>query len=337
MKLAVSVKGSDPFPSSQFQCFFSFPQEGQTPFLPQPNRAGMKQRLLPYLQLLRLPAVFTAMADICLGFLLTHDSFEPRLKFGLLLVASSCLYLTGMVFNDIFDRNIDAKERPNRPIPSGRVPFMSALKMGILLLLAGLGAAKVAGIQSLIVAAVLTGCIFAYNGYLKKTFAGPIAMGACRFLNVMLGASAVEPATTLWQLPQLHVAAGLGIYIIGVTWFARQEAIISNRNQLLLGIGVINLGLAILIGFLLNWHGHERAMVLFVLAVIALTINRRVIAAMFDPVPHQVQTAVKTLLLSLVMLDATMILFVTGNVAYAAATAALLIPSIVIARWIAVT
>lgn len=297
----------------------------------------MKKRILPYLQLLRLPAVFTAMADIFLGFLLTHASFEPWLKFGLLLVASSCLYLTGMVFNDIFDRDIDALERPERPIPSGRVPFMSAMKIGILLLFAGLGAAKVAGTQSLIVAGILAVCIFAYNGYLKQTFAGPVAMGACRFLNVMLGASAVDSSAMLWQLPQLHVAAGLGVYIVGVTWFARQEATVSNRNQLLLGIGLIDLGLAILIGFLLNRPGQERAMVLFVFAVIALTLNRRVVAALLDPSPAKVQTAVKTLLLSLVMLDATLILFVTGNVTYAIATAALLIPSIAMARWISVT
>ena len=52
-----------------------------------------------YLQLVRLPAVFTAMADIFLGYLLTHATLHPLSNFGLLLLASSCLYLSGMVFN----------------------------------------------------------------------------------------------------------------------------------------------------------------------------------------------------------------------------------------------
>ncbi len=76
--------------------------------------------LRTYLQLMRFPAVFTAMADILLGFLLNHDSFQHDLMgLGLLLVSSSCLYLAGMVLNDVFDREVDARERPNRPIPFG--------------------------------------------------------------------------------------------------------------------------------------------------------------------------------------------------------------------------
>ncbi|HAH43432.1 MAG TPA: hypothetical protein DCM07_00995, partial [Planctomycetaceae bacterium] len=57
--------------------------------------------LLAYFQLMRLPAVFTAMSDIILGFLLTHGSFSPPISFALLLVASASLYLSGMVFNDV--------------------------------------------------------------------------------------------------------------------------------------------------------------------------------------------------------------------------------------------
>ncbi len=74
-----------------------------------------------YLQLVRLPAVFTAMADIVLGFVLANGALSPFPEFAALLCASSALYLAGMVFNDFFDRRIDAVERPKRPIPSGRV------------------------------------------------------------------------------------------------------------------------------------------------------------------------------------------------------------------------
>ena len=66
-----------------------------------------------------------------------------------------------MVFNDVFDRKQDAEERPHRPIPSGQITLSSAVTLGGMLLLAGLGAAQVAGQQTLILALILTACIFA--------------------------------------------------------------------------------------------------------------------------------------------------------------------------------
>jgi len=146
------------------------------------------QKFRATLQLVRLPAVFTAMADIFLGFLLTHNKLEPAAVFGLLLVASSCLYLSGMVFNDVFDRRIDAVERPDRPIPSGRVSLPSAIGLGVLLMLAGIAAAAAAEIvsdsvqtSSLVIAGGLALCILAYDGFLKRTPLGPVAWAAAAF------------------------------------------------------------------------------------------------------------------------------------------------------------
>lgn len=295
-------------------------------------------RLLAYLQLLRLPTVFTAMADIFLGFLLQHGELRPTGDFVLILGASSTIYLAGMVFNDVFDRHVDAGERPGRPIPSGRVSVRSAAGLGGALILAGLICAALVGLPSLVVAGILTACMFGYDAGLKKTPAGPLTMGACRFLNVMLGASAVASTAAVWTLPQLHVAVGLGVYIIGVTWFARHEAGISRRGPLLWAMLLVNFGLVILLGYIAAGAGQaDETVVLFVLAVIMFTINRRLAAAIADPVPHKVQTAIKTMLLSLVMLDASLILFATGNASYALATAALVIPAIGLSRLIAMT
>src|SRR5262245_51591589 len=125
--------------------------------------------LLAYLQLCRFAAVFTALADIFLGYLLTRPDLSPGGNFGLLLVASAGLYLSGMVFNDVFDRVVDAKERPNRPIPSGRAPTGYAISFGGLLMLAGVAAATAVGWQSAFVAFLLVWCIFLYNALLKDT------------------------------------------------------------------------------------------------------------------------------------------------------------------------
>ncbi len=143
-------------------------------------------KLLAYFQLVRFPAVFTAMADIFLGYLIVHRSFEPVFDFVFLLLASSCLYLSGMVFNDVFDRRIDAQERPGRPIPSGRISLSAAIGLGALLMAAGVERRTVVGQQSGLIALLIVVAIFAYDWLLKSTPLSPVAMGSCRFLNVIL-------------------------------------------------------------------------------------------------------------------------------------------------------
>jgi 4-hydroxybenzoate polyprenyltransferase len=298
------------------------------------------KKCLAYFQLMRLPAVFTAMSDIILGFLLTHNSFEPPLAFGLLLVASASLYLSGMVFNDVFDRKVDAEERPSRPIPSGRISTQSAAVLGGMLMLAGIGAAQTVGKQSLIVAGLLLVAILGYDSILKKTFLGPVMMGICRFLNVMLGASAVAREINLWVKPQLRIAAALGLFIVGLTWFARMEAKQSHRGHLLGGLLVINAGLGGLVWMLATYPWPREinlTMVLAAAGVVILTINRRLVQAILNPVPQNVQIAVKTMLTSYVMLNAILVFVWTTNPTYAIITAALLLPTILLSRWMAVT
>jgi 4-hydroxybenzoate polyprenyltransferase len=305
------------------------------------------QTLLAWLQLCRLAAAFTAMADIFLGYLLTHDSLDSNWEFGLLLGASSCLYLAGMVFNDVFDREIDARERPKRPIPSGRVSARGAVTLGAILIAGGLALAAVAGINSLIVAGLLTAAIFLYDCLLKSTIVGPVVMGLCRFLNVMLGASAAASITSgepsleaVWSLPQLHVATGLAVYIVGVTWFARHEAGTSSKAQLAAAMGTVNLGLALLIAFIMNWQpasGEVQMRAALAMGLIALVVNRRLFTALFDPVPAKVQGAIRTMLLSIIMLDATLVFFAREDSTYAIVVALLLIPATLLGRVLAIT
>lgn len=310
----------------------------------------MSPRVLAYLRLLRLPTVFTALADIFLGFLLTHstllsDEFpNPLLSFLLLCAASAGLYLSGMVFNDYFDRLIDAQERPNRPIPSNAIPPATAFRLAVGLMIVGLIATGCVGLPSLLVAVALCVLIVGYDSGLKKTPLGPLVMGSCRVGNVLLGASAVASVSDVFQSPQLPIALGLGTYIVGVTLFARQEATVSRRGALLGAAVVINLGvvaLAMLVLVLVNKsttvvpdHGF-RALV--ILAMILFTLDRRLAVAITQPTPAVVQVAIKVLLLSLVVLDATLVYAFNGNVEMAMATVALLIPAVGLSRLIAMT
>src|SRR5437667_10407683 len=99
-------------------------------------------RLRAYAQLVRLPNLPTALADICLAALAlavqppAGDLVEgfPGVRLALLLLASACLYSAGMVWNDYFDQEQDKHERPSRPLPSGRVKPAEAVRLGSALL-----------------------------------------------------------------------------------------------------------------------------------------------------------------------------------------------------------
>src|SRR5262249_22417148 len=151
---------------------------------------------------------------------------------------------------------IDRQERPKRPLPSGRITLPVAKQIGIMLVIGGLGGAAaatflnrdnntstlIAQLRPIISALGLARRVLLYNRILNLTPFGPIAMGGCRTLNVLLGMSASpEP----WTLLNFLIAGGLGIYIAGVTWFARTEATISKRGQLVSALIVIAAGLSI--------------------------------------------------------------------------------------------
>jgi len=314
---------------------------------PQPPPQPSASPLLAWLQLIRLPTVFTALADILLGtqLVVAADATTSPRTLVLLLVASAGLYLAGMVFNDIFDRHRDAAQRPSRPLPSGRVALSSAVALGAVLMIGGVAAAAAAGgsssSASLLVALCLAGCVLAYDGLLKTTPLGPLAMGACRSLNVLLGATAAGSLEAVGQGPPLHVAAGLGLYITGVTWFARNEAGSSTRGQLTAAVLLINVGLATLITFAgmsqTAQQQNAATSVLLLMSLIVVSINRRLIAAIRDPRPERVQSGVGLLLLSLIMIDATLALAASGRTTPALLIASLMIPALALKRWIPLT
>jgi 4-hydroxybenzoate polyprenyltransferase len=267
--------------------------------------------LRPYLQLVRLPNVFTALADILLGWLAV-DPERTQLP-GLigLLAASACLYMAGMVFNDFFDLEQDRRERPFRPLPSGRVSRRAAGVLGAALLAAGTLAAALVSGTSLVVALGLVSAILLYDGGLKRTWAGPLAMGGCRLANVLLGVSvAGRLAGVGW-----HLALVVGIYIVGVTGFARTEARQSER------FGLLAAALTILAGLLLAlplpvWvePGTSSPLFPYLLVALGFWIGVPVWQAIEDPGPEPVQFAVRRAIFSLVGLDAVLATALVGSV-----------------------
>jgi 4-hydroxybenzoate polyprenyltransferase len=294
-----------------------------------------------YLELVRIPNVFTAMADIMLGFLFTHAGLDPAPQFLLLLTASSCLYLAGMVLNDYFDREQDARERPERPIPSGRISAAHALRAGVLLTVLGLAAAGVASFLAgtpwpVVIATLLAAAVWSYDAVFKQTPIAPAVMGSCRTLNVLLGMSLYDGP---WQPVHWIVAAGVGVYVMGVTLFARSEARTSGRLQLALGLAILLAGIGLLSSSPTWATGKEfppvsapdRWYVFW--GLIALLIGWRCARAVFDPQPQFVQAAVRNCIFALIILDAGAVLAVQDRF-WALCIVALLAPTILLGRWI---
>ncbi|NUT51139.1 MAG: UbiA family prenyltransferase, partial [Saccharothrix sp.] len=131
-----------------------------------------------YLELVRAPAALTALGDTLVG------ARAPLRGRALLLpLASAALYWAGMALNDWADRDLDAAERPERPIPSGRISPNAALATAVGLTGAGVALAAAAGRNAVPLAVAVWG----YDTVLKDTPAGPFAMAACRGLDVLLG------------------------------------------------------------------------------------------------------------------------------------------------------
>jgi 4-hydroxybenzoate polyprenyltransferase len=144
-------------------------------------------RAADLVRLVRAPAALSVPGDVVAG-AAAAGSLRPRTA-GL-AAASVCLYWAGMAANDWADRETDAAERPERPIPSGRVSPAQAAAVAGGLTAAGIALAAVAGgRRALAVAVPLAGAVWAYDLGAKKTPAGLAVMAACRGLDVLLGAS----------------------------------------------------------------------------------------------------------------------------------------------------
>ena len=301
--------------------------------------------MLAWLQLVRLPTVFTAVADTLMAVVVVSGAAVPATGTVAVLFATIGLYWAGMVLNDYFDREVDARERPTRPLPSGRVSPNAALVFAIVLCAIGIAAAATASWQignawCVVLATLLTATIVAYNSWLKHTPHGPWVMGACRALNVLMVMTGVTTFADPSQVPWL-IPLGLLGYIAGVTLFARDEAGTPQRGPLIVAALIAAAGL-----FVLAWSRPQppaplpftlttpRYAMLWV--VVALFAARRFVAAILQPSQRTVVSAVKHALLSLILIDGALALS-AGGPYWAFAILALMAPAMLLSQWIRMT
>lgn len=311
--------------------------------------------LLAWLRLFRIPNVFTALADVLMGFAIVHQSFQPWQPLVALLIASACLYTAGMVLNDVFDVEQDTRERPQRPIPAGRISLATARAVGFGLLIVGIASGAAAGFlpgaeaihpwRTGAVAVAVAACVLLYDVMLKKTLVGPVFMGLCRFYNVLLGASLASSPEDLsaraWGLyftdGQLLVAGAICVYVIGITLFARTEATQSQQARLTQGLIVMIFGIAMLL-WVPRYVDQARNIELreawiwpTLLAILGFSSLRHALNAIVDPQPAQVQYAVKSAILAIITLDAAVTVYAAGPV-YALVVFVLVVPAMLLGR-----
>lgn len=186
--------------------------------------------LRSWLQLFRVPNLFTVPGDPLAGFLLAAGAtlggkaaLDPRAAWAVL--ASLCLYAAGLAMNDLFDLAEDRRERPHRPLTSGAISLRAAWLACAALSLAGIGAMLfVAGRPGAVAAVALLGCVAIYNGWAKHVpVLGSLAMGSCRGLSVLLGSVAFTGRILPVPVPVFTAGVLVALYIAAVTNLARHE------------------------------------------------------------------------------------------------------------------
>ncbi|MCC6848947.1 MAG: UbiA family prenyltransferase [Deltaproteobacteria bacterium] len=170
---------------------------------------------------------------------------------GAVAVACSVLYVAGMFLNDAFDRECDARERPERPIPAGLVSAREVFGAGCALLAAGLAiiaatgaAARGAALPGVAAAGVLAAAILLYDVWHKDNPLAPLLMGGCRVLVYVTTAATL---TGTVGIAVLGWATALLAYLIGLTIVARHPTLGARPAlvaRLIAGISLVD-GLAV--------------------------------------------------------------------------------------------
>ncbi len=288
-----------------------------------------------YLQLMRPANLVTAIADIMAGlsiakFVFSTDSLSLQTIF-LLSLSTVGLYGGGVVFNDVFDVELDAIERPERAIPSGKVSKQSATLLGSILLVLGISCAFLVSFESMIIAIVVAILALVYDKIGKHhTFLGPINMGLCRGGNLLLGMSVIVSSLQDWWwigiVPVLYIAA--------ITMISRGE-VHGGSKSILYFAGILYVIVSIS-QIALSYHfGNVLIALPFVILHIYL-IFKPLLVAIRNPIGPNIGKAVKAGVLALIVMDAAWV-SVSGNFPVAIAVLLLLPLSIKIAKLFAVT
>lgn len=273
-----------------------------------PSAAARSVSIPALLRLGRVSNLPTVWTNVVAGTALAGGDLASA-RVGVVMLGASLLYEGGMFLNDYFDRHIDARERPGRPIPAGEVSAATVATIGFALLGAGVVLIAAFGVAAAISALALAAVIVAYDYRHKGNPAAPLVMGLCR--GLVYGCSA---AAVVGTVPAAIGIAGLGMvaYVAGLTYAARQE----NFDQVGNLWPLVVLSAPLVLGLKALGQGIF-AVCLYVALVATMAYAIRLLAK--RPFPGAVPRAVGWLIAGISLVDAV---FLAGIGAFVPAAAA---------------
>jgi len=291
-----------------------------------------------FLQLMRPANIITAVSDVLAGIAISGILFDR--SFGanewwcivLLCISTMGLYGGGVVLNDVFDAELDKVERPERAIPRGDIKISEAAALGIVLLLIGIAASFLCNLYAGIIACAIAVAAVVYDKWgIHHLILGPINMGLCRGLNLLLGVSILTiQLSQLWALAFVPI-----IYIASITMISRGEVHGGSKNLLYAAAVLYVLVIAAILSFAFVNETKIFLTAIF-LVLFAWIIFNPLIKAMKQPSGKNIGKAVKAGVIGLILMNASWAS--AFNAFYFAIIITLLLPvSIGLAKMFAVT
>lgn len=172
-----------------------------------------------WLQLARISNTPTVVSNTVAGAVLASTVADTA-TVAIVAGAMALFYTAGMILNDVFDYEVDVRERPERPLPSGAVSRGAALVAVVGLFVVGLALLAIEGLEPFLAGLGLAALIVLYDSWHKGNPLSPVLMGACRALVYFVAALAVAGEV---PLEVSTAAAVLLLYIVGLTRVAKAE------------------------------------------------------------------------------------------------------------------
>ena len=242
-------------------------------------------------------------------------------------VAALLLYCAGLILNDLFDLTEDRRDRPHRPLPSGQISIPAAAITAVLLMVGGVAAAAFNGPLCAGIAAALAALVVSYNAGVKRIpIAGPLNMGLCRGLSVMLGLAissslnlgqdsaggllAWEKLSMLFSWPFYSITPMI-LYIASVSLIAARETETTRmRIRPWLPAAIVAVWMCCVIHPLPDWDSALDSLSLTVIAalpvIVAIVCGWRLKS---KPAPRIVQSVVGELVGNLLLIQAAVVYF----------------------------
>lgn len=261
---------------------------------------------IAYITIMRPANLVTSVADVLAGvaisgyFLTTAFDFEHLTPILLLCIATLGLYSGGVIFNDVFDVEKDRKERPGRPIPSGAISQKDAAVFGGVCFTIGIIAAASVNLTSLVLALLILIAALTYDKWSKHlTLIGPINMGLCRGLNLLLGVSIFSRTPEVWWLV---IAVIPIVYIASLTIINRRKGDDKSKTSLYLAAFLYAFVIACIL-FIANSKGFFLMTILFVIPFYLMIFNP-LFKAVDNPNGENIDKSVKAGVIALILLNA---------------------------------